>query len=382
MRILVAHNVRRSRTGGMSRMMGFIHDEVQRDGHQVEDVCADDLPPSLSGRAARFAFPLLVLERARAAERSGRPYDLINVHEPCSAAIGVAKRLAGSPHVVVTSHGVEQRAWELALEEARLGREGPSLRSRFVYPATSLWQSKLGLQRADHIFCLNSEDRRYLTDWLELPADRVSQICPAATGDFADAAAERSYEGAERVLFSGTWRKNKGIEDLVPAFRALAERLPRVELVVLGAGFPEAHVKAAFPPHLRDRVRCPTARSDREFAEVYASAHAFVLPSLFEGTPQTLIEAMASGLPIVTTRTCGMRDVIAHERNGLLVPIRAPEAVARALATILEDRGLRERLGRAARADALERYVWPKVALPVREVYQRLQAQKAKVSST
>ena len=73
--------------------------------------------------------------------------------------------------MVVTSHGVEQRGWELGLEEARLGRLPLSRKSRILYPLTSLWQSRIGLRLADHVFCLSCEDRDYLSCRMGVPPD-------------------------------------------------------------------------------------------------------------------------------------------------------------------------------------------------------------------
>ena len=103
-----------------------------------------------------------------------------------------------------------------------------------------------------------------------------------------------------------------------------------------------------------------------------AESDAFLLPSVFEGTPLTLMEAMRSGLPIVTTDACGMRDVIVNGSNGLLVPVRSPEAIASAVNRLAQDEKLREKLGSAARADALEKYTWKESANRVWNAYRSL----------
>jgi glycosyltransferase involved in cell wall biosynthesis len=356
----------------MSRIMGFIHDQLVLEGHSVDYLCAEDVPRALNHHLSRFSFPMLVYRHAIAAARSGQPFDLINVHERSSAVISTFRGAAGNPAVVVTSHGVERRAWAFALEELRLGRKGPEIKSRIVYPLTSLWQSTIGLRRADHIFCLNSEDREYLCKWMKCDENTITRICPAAGQIYAESARGRNYEGANRLLFAGTWRKNKGIEDMVPAFVNLAGRHPELALIVLGAGVAQAIVRADFPKAFRSRVHCIATTSEAETAAAFASADLFVLPSLFEGTPLTLIEAMTSGLPIVTTATCGMKDVIQDSINGLLVPIRSPEAIAVAIEKLMNNRECRSRLGRAAQAEALRKYTWRRVAEPVREVYEAL----------
>ena len=372
MRILVAHNVARRRNGGMNRIMGFIHDQVALAGHAVDYFCAEDVPAPLNGRLTRFTFPILVFRHAVHAARLGKPYDIINVHEPQAGVISSFKRAAGNPVVVATSHGVERRAWELALEEARLGRKGPTLKTRLIYPLTSLWQSKVGLQRSDHIFCLNYEDRDYLLGWLRIADSKLTRIFPGAASVYAEAARKRDYARATCLLFASTWRKNKGIEDLVPAFTILAERHPELALIVLGGGVPQSIVMALFPKSLRVRISFVDTTSEPDTAAVFAAADVYILPSLFEGTPLTLMEAMMSGLPIVATATCGMKDVIQNGRNGLLVPIRSPEAIVKAVEQLIVSPTYRACLGRAAQEDALGKYTWQKVAEPVRSVYEQL----------
>jgi glycosyltransferase involved in cell wall biosynthesis len=378
LRILIAHQVPAVRNGGMSRLMGFIHDQLETAGHRVDYFCADDVPRKFNGRLARFSFPLLVRNHAMKAARAGSPYDVINVHEPSSAAITMLKGAAGNPRVVVTSHGVERRAWELSLQDRELGRGGPSLKTRLGYPLTSLWQSSLGLRHADHVFCLNEEDRDYLIRQFHLSREKITRIYPAATEIYADAARDRDYSRARRLLFAGSWIKRKGIDDLVQAFTILmSEGHQRLELIVLGAGVPDEVVKKAFPESLRNKVTCVNAESEGEAAAVFSAADIYVLPSLFEGTPLTLVEAMMSALPIVTTATCGMKDLIRSGENGLLVALRAPREIVGAVELLLRDTTLRSRLGRAAQSEALEKYRWEQVAIPVRLIYEQLCSRKS-----
>ena len=352
--------------------MRFIHDQVVRAGHAVDYFCAEDVPARWQGRISRFAFPLLVRRRAVAAARAGKPYDIINVHEPGAAAIAKFRRAAGNPIVVAMSYGVERRGWGVRLEEARLGREALSLKTRIVYPLTSLWQSKIGFLNADHIFCKNSEDRDYLVNWLGLSPSKITRISPGADPMYARLAAGRNYERMEKLLFAGTWIKRKGTPDLVAAFTCLASHYPRLQLIVLGGGTLEKSVLTDFPPEIRTRVSCVNTATEEETARAFADADLFLLPSLFEGTPLTLLEAMMSGLPIVTANTCGMKDVIRNGENGLLVPIRSPDAIVSAVEQLVGDTAYRSRLGRATQAEALQKYTWERVAAPVKDIYERL----------
>lgn len=363
MRILVAHNVLRARNGGMSRIQGLIHDEIEKLGAEVEYFCADDVPDRFQNRLSRFTFPYLVWRRAR----EGR-FDIVNIHEPAGALVSLLK---GKSKVVITTHGVEQRGWDISLEDARLGRGGPSGKGRFIYPATSLWQSKFALRHADHVFCLNEEDRRYLNSRFGIPSEKVTRILPAAGAAYS-ANGTRDYNRFRRILFAGTWLKRKGNIDAVEAFRILAERHRDLEFATLGAGVLPEVVLSYFPEELRHRVKSFSPKDDAAGASVMSDSDVFLLPSVFEGTPLTLMEAMHSGMPIVTTGICGMKDVIRDGENGLLVPVRSPETIVDRMELLAADPQLRERLGRNAQADALVNYTWQESAKRVWDVYRGL----------
>lgn len=359
----------------MSRIMGFIHDQIVSSGHQVDYFCAEDVPSGWRGSFnRRFGFQLRLRRAVVEAARRGTGYDIVNVHEPDALPITRWKKAAGSPVVVVTSHGLGRRAWELAKEESRLGREGPAWQTRLTYPLTSLWPSEMALRRADHVFCLSNDDREYLEREEGRSKESITRIFPAADPIYAEVSQGRAYGRAKRVLFAATWRKNKGVEDLVPAFVQLADRHPCLSLAVVGAGVPDELVCATFPDRLRSRIHCCAPRGEKAMAQAFADADLFLLPSLFEGTPLTIVQAMMSGLPIVATATCGMKDVIADNVTGVLVPIRSPEAIVASIERLMNDEPLRARLGSAAQAEALSRYTWDRVAGPVRHVYERLHA--------
>lgn len=352
--------------------MGFIHEQIAAAGHHIDWFTAEDVPERWRGSAARLGFPWLVWQHARRAARTGNPYDLVNVHEPQGALVALGQRRVTRHGVVVTSYGIEQRGWELALEEGRLGRGGPGLKTRMVYPATSLTQSRLALTRARYVFASNEADRDYLVARMGVARERIGRMRSGASLVYAAAARTRNYDSARHVVFAGTWRKNKGIQDLVPAFTSLARRFPEVTLTVLGAGVVTADVINAFPAEVRGRVSSIASTDDVTSVTTLARADLWVLPSLFEGTPLTLIEAMMAGLPIVTTDTCGMRDVLRHEVTGLLVPTRSPEAIVQALGRLMDSEPLRAQLGRTAHEVAEREYTWPKVTLEVLHTYERL----------
>jgi glycosyltransferase involved in cell wall biosynthesis len=119
-------------------------------------------------------------------------------------------------------------------------------------------------------------------------------------------------------------------------------------------------VRIFFTPAVRDRVRVLPFIERSEMPALYAAHDIFVFPSLMEGMPLTLLEAMAAGMPVATTNRCGMADVVENEVNGLLVPSADGEALALAIERLCNSAELRKQLGQNAQ-ETMRRYAWEKV---------------------
>jgi glycosyltransferase involved in cell wall biosynthesis len=112
----------------------------------------------------------------------------------------------------------------------------------------------------------------------------------------------------------------------------------------------------------------------QDMRKVYANSHIVALPSFGEGVPTALLEAAASGRPIVTTDVPGCRDVVVHGVNGLLAPPNDEVALARAFRELIEDPELRGRMGAAGRQRVLDKFTNSKVNAATEELYKGLLA--------
>lgn len=148
----------------------------------------------------------------------------------------------------------------------------------------------------------------------------------------------------------------KGHAHLIDALALLAERRPEIVLELVGDG-PEREpiLRRARDRGVAERVRVLGARSSRDVQAILNRAGAFVLPSIrlpsgrMEGIPVALMEAMASGVPVVASRLSGIPELVHDEVTGLLVEPGDPQALAAALARILEDHALAAGLATRAR---------------------------------
>ncbi|MGB0034744.1 MAG: glycosyltransferase family 4 protein, partial [Candidatus Acidiferrales bacterium] len=188
------------------------------------------------------------------------------------------------------------------------------------------------------------------------------RVCFVPNGTEERFFAKREYVNREssRLLYVGTWLDRKGVFYLAEALRLVAETIPDVRLTVAGCLISADQVKSSFAPEVRDLVSVVPFVKREDMPRVYAEHDIFVFPSLVEGMPLTLLEAMASGMPVVTTKTSGMTDVVEDGVNGLLVLPADSENLAKSIEWLCRSTDLRRRLGQAGQ-ESMRQYTWDRV---------------------
>jgi len=170
-------------------------------------------------------------------------------------------------------------------------------------------------------------------------------------------------------------RNLEPIYDIGTALRAFAltcERFPGAKLSVAGSG-PEAGRLAALARELGigDQVRFTGRIDNAEIPALYRSAHVMLNPSLVDNTPVSVLEALASGVPVVSTNVGGVPYLVEHERTALLVPPGDPARMAAAIERVLVDTALRTRLKEEG-LQAAQRFTWSAVRQRLYAAYDRV----------
>jgi glycosyltransferase involved in cell wall biosynthesis len=162
--------------------------------------------------------------------------------------------------------------------------------------------------------------------------------------------APRAGSVRRRIVALGLLGPRKGTPELLDALGTPAMRELDWEAIIGGNGEVEASRARAAALGLADRVQIPGWVDPATVSALLAGADIFVLPSHHEGLPVAILEAMASGLPVVTTPVGAIPEIVVAHETGLLVPPGAVEALAAALADLVKNPELRARLGKNARA--------------------------------
>ena len=157
------------------------------------------------------------------------------------------------------------------------------------------------------------------------------------------------HEGAgNRLLYVGRLAAMKGLPVLFEALSRLKDHFPSVKLTVVGDGSERDEITAiAQSLNLAKHIDFVGYKSQTEVREYLQASDIFVLPSFAEGVPVVLMEAMAAGVPVLTTQIAGVPELVTHDSSGWLVPPGEVAILTEGLATLINDTELRNRLGKA-----------------------------------
>jgi glycosyltransferase involved in cell wall biosynthesis len=305
-------------------------------------------------------------------------------------------RIAGMTHFFVACHwarGIRNRPQEVAHIHSQWIHAGGTVAMyaawlldvpfSFTGHATDLFRDRCALgdkiRRADFIVCISEFHRRFYLENGARPEQLIVAYCGIDPSWFYPPARERAAEHPYRILSSGRLVEKKGFADLIEACRILADRGKRFECIIGGSGELEHDLRSMIERlGLSGRVTVTgEALIQEQIVEFMHSGDAYVLPCVWakdgdvDGLPQMLMEAMACGLPVISTRLVGIPDLIRHEETGLLVEPHDPFGLADAISRLMHDRSLAVRLAESGRRWVVERFDLRDCLEPLIERYRQ-----------
>ena len=390
MRILMGSQIFLPQIGGVELTVHHLANALSRLGHEV--LVFAPRYWRLSNRAGGNDYRLyrylmlpkgLLLPQAirlnlRVVMRFFKP-DIVHVHQlyPIGAAVAELKECLQSFPLAVTVHAADIQKL-------------PALNYGYRMNPRIDGECRLALRVADAVIAISPSIRsdvlalsNVVDKLYDIPigtwVNRFEQPAPVDTRKMFGIRPDEKL-----ILAVGRNHPKKRFDDLVRAVALLASDLPDVRSLIIGRdtdtlkpliaelGVAERVIlPGQFPPLGYDMSHIE-GFPDPYLLSAYLSSNVFVLPSLIEGFAQVMVEAMAAGLPIVTTDVPGNRDAITHGREGLMVEPCNPHALASAIKRVLMDDQLRVDLGRNAKAKARAHHDWLTIARAHCGVYESL----------
>ena len=365
---LVVHVVNSLAVGGLENgVVNLVNTTAARFRHVIVCMTADGplhgrLRPEvevvvLGKRPGQDPWALLRLVRLL---RHLRPLIVHSRNWPAVDAIPAA-RVARVPLVVHGEHGREVA-----------DPEGRNLRRNRIRRALA--------PLVHHFVTVSADLRRWLIEDVRVPAAKVTAIHNGV--DLSRFGRAGKLESRMRLALPadapivGTVGRLDPVKDQVGLIRAFAQvrtQHPAAVLVVAGDGPCRAELeRVAAGLGQRDHVRLLGNRDD--IPTVMSALDVFVLPSIAEGISNTILEAMATGLPVVATRVGGNPELVEEGVGGALVPRSDPDALAAAIAAYTGDPELRRRHGQASRQRAIGHFSLERMAQAYANLYTALAA--------
>ena len=176
-------------------------------------------------------------------------------------------------------------------------------------------------------------------------------------------------ESEQVVIFVGSLIPVKGVQYLVEAMNTVIQHFPEARLLLVGDGEEREYLeKLADKLNLAEHITFIGRVANQRVPEYLVASDLFVLPSLSEGFPNVILEAMAAGLPIVTTNVSGLSEIVKDGENGFVVETRNPQQLAEKISLLLSDTELRNRFSVNNRSEA-EQNSWEAVVEKLEKVY-------------
>lgn len=266
--------------------------------------------------------------------------DLLNTKSFYPNIVGrIAAYLADTPIVIANYHSTYKHRWT---------------KKYIAYEKTLRWMT-------DRFVCVSKAARDHLQPLLRLPKEKISIVYNCVDLERYDIDESKEVLRAKIglpndcriVAMIGRLNRVKQIPLLFDAIETIKNEIPDALFLIVGDGEEREALDALVGrKKLRDAVRFLGSRSD--VPEILKAVDCLVMPSIVEGFPRVLLEAFASGTPVVATPAGGIPELLVHEKNGLLIPFSDPVSLAKAVVRTLSSPEETQERSRQALEDVRE----------------------------
>lgn len=278
-------------------------------------------------------------------------FHIVHCHSGGYACI--AAKLAGIKRIVYTKHGLGFTA-----EELRSRSFFRKLRDFLIDQCVTIY------------IALTNYDKFVMTQIMHISENKIRVIHNGIDPKFGKGK-PMSRKGYPIIGIVARLTKQKGISYLIKAIPVIAEKYKNVKVLIAGSGQEEESLKT-LAKRLRISEKITFLGYVNDPLSVINQMDIFVLPSVWEGFPYVLLEAMLLKKPIVATNIFGVNEIIEHEKSGLLVEPRNTVSIANAIIRILSEKHYADRMGNAGHRRVLKHFTIEKTVNKIESIYHSL----------
>lgn len=369
--------------GGLARVVYFLSRELAQHGHEVHVITADckdapeheidngvhvhrvktqqDPTPDFMSWIAQLNFGILQYAIPLARKVS---FDIIHAHDWLVAHAAWVMKTTHDIPLISTMHATEQ------------GRSKGLHNDRQRYINTIEWRLTYECRR----IIVNSRQMvDDLRNQLGVPSDKVFVIPNGidinrfrSNDPITDVRQRLGIDSGPMVLMVGRMVQEKGVQVLLEAAPSVLQRFPRAQFMIAGDGYHLNTLKAqAASSPACGRIRFFGLANDEQLRDLYRAAYVAVVPSLYEPFGIVVLEAMATGTPVVTSDVGGINDIVRHLENGVKTQAGNPASLGDGINTVIAQVDLASRIRAQALEDVERSYSWATIAEDTLNAYDR-----------
>ncbi|SVB20088.1 uncharacterized protein METZ01_LOCUS172942 [marine metagenome] len=296
-------------------------------------------------------------------DKTSTDYDLIHDNQSlCYELINIQKEIP----LVTTIHHPITKDRRLALEAAATWKERLSI---------NRWHSFLRMQKKvapqlNRIVCPSNQSKADVIEELKVNEENVNVVLNGIDLD-SFTRDERVEQKPYRIITTASADVPlKGLKFLIEAMTEIIEEIPEAHLMVLGRAKEKGDIaKQISRLNLEEKISFRSGLSQSEVVSLYSSSHICVIPSLYEGFGFGAGEAMACGLPLISTQSGGLKEVIGQE--AVIIEAASSEAIVKAVKDLFSNKEKQLALSRAGRKRMEKEFNWMKAAEAYEEIYSK-----------
>ena len=307
-------------------------------------------------------------------------FDIIHANLPLVPNFAIPKESANV--LVSTVHSTWKGEAEAIKHE---GLRRLNTNEKFMLEFNSLLRSseKKLMKRSDALIAVSMYTKKELTEFYDIDEEKIHIIYNGVdvqkfkpNKDRAGLRRELELEEKQKIiLFVGRLYQRKGLGTLFQSISKVVQNFKDAKFVISGEGFrqnKEKLLKLAEKLKIENSVLFVGYFPDEKLPDLYAASDIFVLPALYENFPFAILEAQATGLPVISTKVGGIPELVTNKKNGLLVEPANSEQLTEEIMILLQNPEFAEELGKRARQLVEEKFACPLITNEVVDLYSKI----------